>query len=392
MAIFGDSLSDDGNSHILFPDRAAAPYYQGRFSNGPVWVDRLASDLGLPAPVASLAKGTNFAYGGAETGFGSSPRGTPNIDEQIKTYLKTHKPDTGTLIVLWGGSNDVVYDNRTMPVAVANLSREIKTLSAAGGTTFLVPNLPEWGDAPNWQQDRAYMNNCSEQFNALLTPELDHLDATLGIRIFRLDAFGLTQQMRFNPKAFGLTNVTGRALTFGQEGEPVVVSKPDQYMYWDGAHFTSTVNRYIGDQAYAILPEPAAIWAIGLIGHRRVSAMETVRHRGCAQIFGSRSKGMKCHAEHTMAVSFRHESTQSDIIMSARGTAFHGITGGTCNCPARGRHGAWRYAAARPAERSARGSSREARIAGQAPARRATAMMIPTPSQMIGQGISMGGL
>ena len=38
-------------------------YSNGRFSNGPIWVDYLASDLGL-----TLNLKNNFAFGGATTG------------------------------------------------------------------------------------------------------------------------------------------------------------------------------------------------------------------------------------------------------------------------------------------------------------------------------------
>ena len=43
-------------------------YSDGRFTNGNVWVQDLAQNLGLPAVKPSLAGGTDYAYGGAETG------------------------------------------------------------------------------------------------------------------------------------------------------------------------------------------------------------------------------------------------------------------------------------------------------------------------------------
>src|SRR5262245_37490212 len=48
VVVFGDSLSDTGNVFtVTEPVLAEAipvspPYFQGRFSNGPVWVERLA--------------------------------------------------------------------------------------------------------------------------------------------------------------------------------------------------------------------------------------------------------------------------------------------------------------------------------------------------------------
>ena len=70
VIVFGDSLSDTGNVFDVF-GIPAAPNFQGRFSNGPVWVEGLAAGLGAPAPMPSRNGGTNYAYGGAETGFGT---------------------------------------------------------------------------------------------------------------------------------------------------------------------------------------------------------------------------------------------------------------------------------------------------------------------------------
>jgi phospholipase/lecithinase/hemolysin len=61
MIVFGDSVSDTGNVHIAstalgqLPD----PGFDGRLSNGPIWVDRLAERLGLASPSPSLTGGTN---------------------------------------------------------------------------------------------------------------------------------------------------------------------------------------------------------------------------------------------------------------------------------------------------------------------------------------------
>src|SRR5437588_8056906 len=58
LVVFGDSLSDNGNLFALtgFPP---APYYMGRFSNGPVWVEDLAQYLDVPLD--------DYAFGGANT-------------------------------------------------------------------------------------------------------------------------------------------------------------------------------------------------------------------------------------------------------------------------------------------------------------------------------------
>ena len=53
--VFGDSLSDVGNLYLATGGGAGSPpYANGQFSNGPVWVQDLATKFGLPALRPSL--------------------------------------------------------------------------------------------------------------------------------------------------------------------------------------------------------------------------------------------------------------------------------------------------------------------------------------------------
>jgi phospholipase/lecithinase/hemolysin len=48
--VFGDSYCDVGNIYIATAHAIplSPPYYQGRFSNGPIWVEHVAGAMGLP--------------------------------------------------------------------------------------------------------------------------------------------------------------------------------------------------------------------------------------------------------------------------------------------------------------------------------------------------------
>lgn len=63
MIVFGDSLSDVGNVFAV-TGSPPAPYFGGRFTNGPVWAEVAADAWGIPL--------TNYAYGGALTGITNS--------------------------------------------------------------------------------------------------------------------------------------------------------------------------------------------------------------------------------------------------------------------------------------------------------------------------------
>jgi outer membrane lipase/esterase len=82
IVAFGDSLSDTGNDFILSGGTSpATPYFQERFSNGPIWLDQLAIKLGVAGPGPSLSGGTNYAYGGATAG--SLFQGVPDLGQQV---------------------------------------------------------------------------------------------------------------------------------------------------------------------------------------------------------------------------------------------------------------------------------------------------------------------
>src|ERR1700722_17642139 len=91
--VFGDSYCDVGN--IFLATKGATPlsppYYHGRFSNGPIWVEHLAGALGLPMQ-PSLAGGTDYAVGGAEvTQAVVTSQGTiPSVPQQVEEYLAAH--------------------------------------------------------------------------------------------------------------------------------------------------------------------------------------------------------------------------------------------------------------------------------------------------------------
>jgi phospholipase/lecithinase/hemolysin len=281
IVAFGDSLTDEGNVFLgtngTFP--ASPPYYQGRFSNGPVWLEDLASLLSLPNPMPSLAGGTDYAFGGAEThsASGLSSQGTPNLDTQIGMYLAGHHSfNSGQLIAVWGGANDFLNAGQTDPsVPVSNLAQEITTIAQAGGRYFLIPNLPPLGETPAIKSLgspalEAFYNSLSSQFDSLLAAEEHSLQASLGITIYSVDVSSLVEGILSNPASFGFTNVTDQAKSGGEGTPGSVVPNPNQYLFWDPVHPTAPGHQLIGDAAFIAVtaPEPstASLLCCGVLG------------------------------------------------------------------------------------------------------------------------------
>jgi len=258
IVAFGDSLSDVGNTYLAAGIPPSPPYYQGHYSNGPIWLEYLANSLGVPAPTASLAGGTDYAWGGAETGSGLSYEGTPNIGSQISTYLASNTPLSTQLITIWGGANDFLNGGVTNPaVPVANLISEITTLAAAGGKQFLVPNLPLLGDLPATntlpQANRDALNFLTLTFDSMLYSQLNQLQGKLGITMHQVDIDSVFQNIIANPGAYGLTNVTDSAIADGN-------LSGQGYLFWDTVHPTTVIQALIGATAFAtVVLEPSSL-------------------------------------------------------------------------------------------------------------------------------------
>jgi phospholipase/lecithinase/hemolysin len=111
--VFGDSYCDVGNLSLATGGEFPGPlYYNGRFSNGPVWTEHVASAWGLPMK-PSLLNGTDYAWAGPLSQR-ISPFGgeavIPSTPHQVALYLSQHggKADPNALYILEGGGNDII--------------------------------------------------------------------------------------------------------------------------------------------------------------------------------------------------------------------------------------------------------------------------------------------
>lgn len=282
IIVFGDSFSDVGNLNLatggIF---AGPPYFEGRFTNGPVWVEELADRLNRrgppwrggdqPVPVESLTPiepsligGTDYAWGGAESGDGVVFGFIPNVGAQVGQFLSQDALSGDELIVIWVGGNDAIQNvtsggvgGNTPEVAVANMTDNIRDLADAGASHFVVPDLYPLGLAPLFAAtplaDAA--NAWTHEFNALLAEELERLGEERGVEIGRLAVSRLVREMVDDPDEFDLANVTdqacgGCAIGTGGGG---LVENPDDYLWWDQVHFTRVVHERIGRAATSLL-------------------------------------------------------------------------------------------------------------------------------------------
>lgn len=277
MYVFGDSTVDTGNVLIasggVIP--ASPPYFAGRFSNGPLWIDWLAAGLGLTADVQpALGGGRNFAFATARI---ATPSAVPSVQSQIADLFfpsLSALPDPNALYVISAGSNDMRDARDAFPgitaaddagraaaaqAAISNLNTFIGVLSLFGAKHFLVPNLVDLGATPEvlGLGLEAASSDAAKKFNDLLASLETLLDAS-GLDVTILDLASLastvTNDALFNAGGFfGITNVTTPCGDFtGSVGISCDVS-----LYSDNLHPSAIAGFYAG---------AAALQALGAVG------------------------------------------------------------------------------------------------------------------------------
>lgn len=287
MYVFGDSLSDTGNFFNVSLQATGTgfpppPYFDGRFSNGPNWIDYLGKDLNLnPTRYTDVAQGViptqgiNFAFAGSTTGLDNTIN--PNLiglQQQIGLFANLITPiqsaDPNALYVLWAGANDYLptqsttFTPYTTPdITIGNLSASLSTLAALGAKNFLVANLPDLGNLPltNNTPISNSLNTLSTLHNNSLANTLNTLGANLNIK--QVDVNSLFKNTITNPGQFGFTNVTEACINnFNCVAGGQTVQ--NQYLFWDQIHPTTVAHQQIAELAFSELqseplPEPMSI-------------------------------------------------------------------------------------------------------------------------------------
>ncbi len=317
LFVFGDSLSDTGNSRTVTENFGQTnnlppgyplfwppdpPYSMGRSTNGLVAPEYLwqAFNPGSQSPVASLAGGTNYAINGSTTGLenfnsispGVLPGFRPAYDKlgaawQLQEFV-TQRPSFApgsSLFMVWLFPNDLLYwfnsgfmtpgtvsGREGMPAdpsglivnGISNIAGTIGTLASFGATQFLVPNMPDLSRTPLFQGApdplRDQISAITDFFNDGLELSLDQLENNLraqnpSIDIIPFDTEGLFDTVLDDPSAYGFTNVEDPCLT--RVGTVVVVCEaPDSSFFWDDFHPTTAAHQLFGQRFAAAVASP----------------------------------------------------------------------------------------------------------------------------------------
>ncbi|HEU5281524.1 MAG TPA: SGNH/GDSL hydrolase family protein [Gammaproteobacteria bacterium] len=307
IIVFGDSLSDTGNLYSFtqkahqviasIPIIPKNPYYQGRFTNGPNWIDDLHAAYQVPVD--------NYAYGGswAEPLMDSKLNIPFGLDMQMDDYFLHHPFDMHRdkhLYIIWSGSNDYAHGRDNPDYATTNavnsIRRQIEWLADYGAKNIFVIGVPDLSLVPEVRVQGAdvmqaahaistmhnqklatmikevqgeYPNlnlliyDIIDDFNDIFNhPEKYNLKTTLSACYngsFYLAGAAMNATEVEAAKSVHLDLLTNPSLraayttSLAAAAGDMMCSNPDDYLFFDTIHPTRGVHQLIADKAFAFL-------------------------------------------------------------------------------------------------------------------------------------------
>ena len=265
LVVIGDSLTDNGNLYLASgrTQPVSPPYFQGRFSNGPVFTELLGFNAAnFNGPVTGSI---NLAYGGARTD--NNVAFPPGMRAQLTGYTARGGTfGSGDLVSVLGGANNIfqalgafavlppasqqnptAYMNPVLSAAVADMNFLVNDIASRGAGTILVTNLPRLGTTPQFRPTplAALADYAGSTFNSQLsTAMIATANARPGTNIILYDLAKVSDTLAADPGRFGLTNASQSCLVGA-----TVCSNPDGYLFWDGVHPTAAGHRLIATLA-----------------------------------------------------------------------------------------------------------------------------------------------
>ncbi|HEV8051691.1 MAG TPA: autotransporter domain-containing protein [Parachlamydiaceae bacterium] len=229
LLLFGDSYFDTGAGNavsaqfgvpLVSPTPTSAPpgpYFNGRHSNGPIWVDYVSAALDLPVENYAVAGSTTGAF---NTNTPPSPNPIGGLFQQLQRFAATGRQiGENEIVILDGAGNDflslvpaglnVPAVQATATQALTNLGKVVLPgLEKLGAKTIVLWNLGDLSQLPLFNSPvfaglnnplvRQLMQGASTGYNAALGPVVQQLNTDIareiiGVRgdpqIFIFDAF-----------------------------------------------------------------------------------------------------------------------------------------------------------------------------------------------------------
>lgn len=252
---FADSYTDNGNDFANSGFPPSPPYFEGRFTNGPTWLEYVAKKISLPV--------TNVGHGGATTNNAdvySEFNGwtVPGLLQQIENIHVEGSSDS--LFVIEIGYNDlnaiinpdqykVVNKNLTYQKIAENTAKSVNAIiKKYKAKHFLVFNVAPFDRMPvaNESQKPAAKKLIND-YNAYVTSELKKIkDADIKC----YDLHGWFEKAIDNYGQLGYKDTSYCAVGIGNT---TACSNPGDHFFWDYYHPEAKVHKAWGEWAIGIL-------------------------------------------------------------------------------------------------------------------------------------------
>lgn len=275
IVMFGDSLSDNGNLYHYMKQHMpqSPPYFQGRFSNGPVWVERLAEKY---APTQAASFLLDYAFGGA--GIAATEEEEEDViftlKHEVDSYLLAHqdRADPHHLFMIWIGSNNYLNlpldRDETVAMVVKGIVNSAQRLVEKGAKQVVIFNLPDLGQSPFARATNTTdaLTQYTIQHNQLLKQrimEQMHQDST--VKWVYVDVNAWLNEAIASPAQFGFTQTTDACLPFVPASSilnmtaqtTTLTDKPpsscEGYLFFDAVHPSAQAHQLIAERLFELL-------------------------------------------------------------------------------------------------------------------------------------------
>lgn len=279
MVVFGDSLSDNGNLYEYMKRQLplSPPYYQGRFTNGPVWVELL---MKYYYPKNSDKHLFDYAFGGAGVLDDDDDDGVFTLRREMDSYFlaNDNKADARSMYVIWIGSNNYIAVPDDVEQSLTDVSTGIQhalqRLVDKGAKHIMLVNAPDLGSIPAARDFGAVeeLTYLSEQHNLRLEKLMVQFQkAYPSVQWIFLDVNTVMKDIIKHPGNYGFTNTTDTCYEevthhFSPKANQVLelvasvkaknnANACDGYLFFDPVHPSAPVHQLMAERTKEIFDE-----------------------------------------------------------------------------------------------------------------------------------------
>ncbi|MBL7481553.1 SGNH/GDSL hydrolase family protein [Legionella bononiensis] len=239
MVTFGDSMSDNGNLYrfLWYQIPISPPYFEGHFSNGPVWIEQLFESY---YPYGNLDGFQNYAVGGAGAVLSYKEKLPITLTMELNDYLywNTYGKKETSLYAIWIGANNYLngptnVESITDSVVDA-IGGVVERIISHGGDKFFIANIPDLGQVPQAKEmgTQSLLTELVQTHNRKLAVKVEELRLKYPeVTLVYFDVYAFFNEAMAHASDFGFVNMTDPCYLGSYSGWLVQYRPNDQALY-----------------------------------------------------------------------------------------------------------------------------------------------------------------